>query len=67
MPKSSKCWHYKHIAIAEPASCPNCQHWDKDKGKCKDQQLLIDKYKESGEFRKYDYMMRDNRGVRLDG
>jgi hypothetical protein len=66
MPKSSKCWHYKAIVKTDPANCPNCLRWDKNKDRCRDQQLLIDKYKESGKFRKYDRMMRDNKGLRLE-
>jgi hypothetical protein len=61
MPKSSKCWHYKHIAIAEPANCPNCQHWNGKK--CKDEAIILAEWEKK--HGAYVRMMRDNKGVSI--
>ena len=41
--------------------CTNCKRWDGKK--CKDKQRLREMYEESEEFKLYDQMMRDNKGI----
>jgi hypothetical protein len=65
MPKSSKCWHYEYINIAETANCTNCQHWDPKKNRCKDEALIIAEYDKR--HRSYELMMQSNKGLRLNG
>ena len=61
-----KCWHYDPIN-KDPkakADCKTCTHmgWTR----CKDERLLMDRiHEDSREFRAYDFMMRDNRGLRI--
>ena len=61
-----KCWHYKAID-KDPntkVNCPNCTHWGWTR--CKDEKLLMDRiHEDSREFRAYDFMMRDNKGLRI--
>ena len=62
-----KCWHYDPIdkdpKTTRP-TCINCTHWGWTR--CKDERLLMDRiHEDSREFRAMDWMMRDNKGVRI--
>jgi len=58
-----KCWNYEPIDIDETATCINCHHWGGKK--CKDEALLLAEW--DREHGVYDYIMKDNKGVRIDG
>jgi len=61
-----ECWHYNPIDkdLKAKVDCKTCTYmgWNK----CKDEKLLMDRiHEESREFRAYDFMMRNNRGLRI--
>ena len=62
-----KCWRYspkdKDHKRTQP-TCINCHHWGWTK--CKDEALLRERFEETYRFRALDFMMRDNKGVRVD-
>jgi hypothetical protein len=62
---SSKCWHYEEIVKGALSNCVNCQHWIVSKDRCRDKQLLIDKYAESKAFNTYDHIIRQNKGIEI--
>ena len=59
-----RCWHYNPIDKDLNISCRNCTHWGWTK--CKDEKLLMNRiHEDSSEFRAYDFMMRNNRGLKI--
>lgn len=62
--KNAKCWHYEPKNKMDKVNCPNCKHWAGTR--CRDEQLLIDRYTESNTYKSYDHMMRQNKGVRIE-
>jgi len=64
---NSRCWHHSVVDPNDNGLCTNCHHWDFDKRKCKDHELLKQRrYEESKAFKAYDRAMRQNKGVRVD-
>ena len=59
-----KCWHHNAIDPTCNENCPNCSHWGWTR--CKDETLLRERFEETYRFRALDFMMRDNKGVRVD-
>ena len=56
-----KCWHYDAKNKDDRDNCINCRHWAGKK--CKDEALIIAEWdKVHGA---YEYMMRDNKGLRM--
>lgn len=59
-----KCWHYNPKNEDDKENCPSCYHWDSARGRCKDEALLLAEWERVNG--KYEYMMRNNKGVRVD-
>ena len=58
----SKCLYFKPHEIRCMVNCRNCKRWNGTL--CKDEKQLLELYEDTEEFKKYDRMMRENKGVR---
>lgn len=58
----SKCLYFKPYEVGCLVNCRNCKRWNGTR--CRDEKQLLDRYEETGEFKVYDRMMRENKGVR---
>ena len=59
-----KCRYFIPVKPEVKRNCENCQRWTGKR--CRDEQLLREKYEDSRAFRYFDRMMRENKGVFLD-
>jgi hypothetical protein len=46
-------------------NCKTCSKFDKELGKCAIEKGVVRRYEESHSFEVYDWMMRQNKGVRM--
>jgi hypothetical protein len=60
----AKCKYFEPIEKGVKENCANCVRWNGKR--CRDEAKLLEEYEESKEFKAFDYMMRQNKGVRLD-
>ena len=58
----SKCRHFQPHQVGCLVNCRNCKRWSGTR--CKDKKQLLELYEETEEFKTYDRMMRENKGVR---
>jgi len=66
-----KCRHYEVIRPNDKANCPNCYHWDINKGKRKDHAMLVmyedvvdEDFSEVERLMKHDSFRREHGGIR---
>ena len=55
-----KRFHAKELDLRE--NCPNCQRWSGSR--CNDEKELMTDYEDSEDFKRYEKMMQNNKGVR---
>lgn len=60
----ARCKHFEPKKKNCKENCANCIQWGGKR--CKIEQQILDELQDSNEFKAYDRMMRDNRGVILD-
>lgn len=58
-----ECVGFTPRKISQSPNCGNCMNWE---GKCKVRKILDELYEESSEFKVFNHMMRDNKGVRIE-
>jgi hypothetical protein len=56
------CWHYNPKNPMEKINCPNCKHWGWTK--CKDEDLLMDGFRETENLMRHDAFTRGSGGIR---
>lgn len=57
----ARCVLFTPIESVGTKACTNCKRWNGKR--CIDEQRLQEMYEESEEFKAFDHMMRDNKGV----
>ena len=56
-----KCKYFIPLEPEYRVNCANCQRWNGKR--CRDEQLLREKYEDSRAFRYFDRLMRENKGI----
>jgi hypothetical protein len=56
-----RCQLYRPIEKDSTEKCPNCKRWNGKR--CRDEQLLRELYEDSNEFKFFNRLMRENKGI----
>lgn len=61
----AKCKYFDPSEEGCKVNCANCKRWTGIK--CRKHATILNEYEESESYKVFDHMMRQNKGIRIDG